>query len=55
MDLTSWIADRKTITRDLIVYVPIVPLQNGLWLAVKQLDVGLTDAVQLWLVDNTRG
>ena len=52
MDFTALIRDIPTITRDLVVYVPIIPLQGDMWIAVKQADVSLTNAVQLWLVSN---
>ncbi len=52
MDLTSVITNLPTITKDLTVFVPIIQLQGPMWLAVKQADVALTNAVQLWLVSN---
>ncbi len=52
MDLTSVVSNLPTVTKDLIVYVPLIQLQGPMWLAVKQVDVSLTNAVQLWLVSN---
>jgi len=39
------------VTKDLIVYLPVLQLQNGFWLALKQADVALTDACQLYLIN----
>jgi len=50
MDLTTFTTMFQPITKDLIVYQPITQLQNGFWLAVKQADVSLTNACQLWLI-----
>jgi len=50
MDLTGFASMFPPVTKDLIVYLPILPLQNVFWLAVKQTDVALTNACQLWLI-----
>jgi hypothetical protein len=50
MDLTSFISPLPPVTKDLIVYVPMLQLQNGYWLAMRQADMALTNAVALYLI-----
>lgn len=50
MDLTGFLSPLAPITKDLVVYVPVLQLQNGYWLAIRQADVALTNAVTLYLI-----
>ena len=50
MDLSNLIASLTPITKDLVSYIPLIQLQNGYWLAVRQGDVALTNAVALYLI-----
>jgi hypothetical protein len=51
MDLTYFTTLFPPITKDLIVYLPVLQLQGGFWMAIKQTDVSLTNACQLWLIN----
>lgn len=50
MDLTGFVSPLPAVTKDLISYIPILQLQNGYWLAMRQADVALTNAVALYLI-----
>lgn len=50
MDLTSFVSPLGVVTKDLITYVPVLQLQNGYWLAMRQADMALTNAVALYLI-----
>lgn len=50
MDLSSFVSPLPAVTKDLVVYIPILQLQNGYWLAMRQADVALTNAVALYLI-----
>ena len=50
MDFTNFVIPTELVTKDLISYVPILPLQNGYWLAMRQGDIALTNAVALYLI-----
>ena len=38
------------VTINLVNYTPILQLQNGYWLAVKELDAQLSDAAQTYVI-----
>lgn len=50
MDFSNFLSSTELVTKDLISYVPILPLQNGYWLAMRQGDVALSNAVALYLI-----
>lgn len=50
MDFTNFVSPLGTVTKDVITYVPILQLQNGYWLAIRQADIALTNAVALYLI-----
>jgi len=50
MDLDNFVSPVPSLTKDLIAYVPILQLQNGYWLAMRQADMLLTNAVALYLI-----
>ena len=50
MDFSSFLSPLAVVTKDVIVYVPILQLQNGYWLAMRQSDIALTNAVALYLI-----
>lgn len=50
MDLTDFLSPIAPVTKDLLIYVPVLQLQNGYWLAIRQADVALNNAVTLYLI-----
>ncbi len=50
MDFTNLVSPIGNVTKDVVVYVPILQLQNGFWLAMRQADIALTNAVALYLI-----
>lgn len=50
MDFTDLVSPLAPVTKDLLVYMPMVQLQNGYWLAVRQADIALSNAVALYII-----
>jgi len=50
VDFTNFLSPLAPVTKDVIAYVPVVQLQNGYWLAIRQADIALSNAVALYLI-----
>jgi hypothetical protein len=50
VDLTNFLSPLNPVTKDLISYIPVLQLQGGYWLAVRQADIALNDAVSVYLI-----
>lgn len=50
MDFTNFLSPLGVVTKDVISYVPILQLQNGYWLAIRQTDIAVSNAVALYLI-----